>query len=156
MAVSVCGEGIGEGGRAAGHHAAERARVLPLPSPPCRARIRTAAHRLTRHNAPHTHRHAPHWKHPPPNHPTPTPPSRRLIQLELERLGLHTDYRRLQVDLLGDDHWRGVRSKYWRWPWYFLPVCSRRAAEGGDGGNGGGGGKGGNGAAGGAAAEAAV
>ena len=132
-------------GRAAGHHTAEHARVcLYLPLLPG-----AHPHRCT---SPHTTRTGT----PPPQTPNATPPGRRLIQLELERLGLHTDYRRLQVDLLGDDHWRGVRSKYWRWPWYFLPVCSRRAAEGGDGGNGGGGGKGGNGAAGGAAAEAAV
>jgi len=24
---------------------------------------------------------------------------------------------------MGDEVWHGIRNKYWRWPWYFLPVC---------------------------------
>ncbi|GBF88061.1 arginine N-methyltransferase [Raphidocelis subcapitata] len=55
----------------------------------------------------------------------------RLIQLELQRLGFSTEFRRLQVDTLGDDHWRDVRTRYWRWPWYFLPVCRLGGGGGG-------------------------
>jgi hypothetical protein len=58
-----------------------------------------------------------------------------LIQLELQRLGFATEYRRLKLADLGDETWAGVRSVYWKWPWYFLPVSVRQAAaEHGEGG----------------------
>ncbi len=38
-------------------------------------------------------------------------------------MGIKTDYRRMAVNELGDDVWRGIKNKYWKWPWYFLPVC---------------------------------
>jgi hypothetical protein len=74
--------------------------------------------------APNPLRHQPSTK-PPTNQPNRQPPNRpkRLIQLELQRMGIKTDYRRMAVNELGDDVWRGIKNKYWKWPWYFLPVC---------------------------------
>ena len=58
----------------------------------------------------------------------------RLIQLELEGLGISTAYKQQRVAELGDEVWQGVRNKYWHFPVYFLPVCRKSAAAaGGDG-----------------------
>ncbi|KAI8469903.1 MAG: S-adenosyl-L-methionine-dependent methyltransferase [Monoraphidium minutum] len=53
----------------------------------------------------------------------------RLIQLELQRLGVVTRYRRMAVDELGDDVWRGIKNKYWKWLFYFLPTCVLQIEE---------------------------
>lgn len=47
----------------------------------------------------------------------------RLVQLELQALGLATQYVPLKVDELGDEVWQGVRNKYWHFEQYFLPIC---------------------------------
>ena len=44
--------------------------------------------------------------------------------MELAELGLSTRYERLPVAELGDDVWQGVRSKYWSFPLYFMPVVT--------------------------------
>jgi hypothetical protein len=49
-----------------------------------------------------------------------------VVQVELAQLGLRTSFERLIVAELGDDTWQGVRSKYWSFPLYFLPVVTHR------------------------------
>jgi protein arginine N-methyltransferase 2 len=50
-----------------------------------------------------------------------------LIQVELEALGIKTAYNQQRVAELGDEVWQGVRNKYWHFPVYFLPVCTKVA-----------------------------
>lgn len=50
------------------------------------------------------------------------PPPTRVVQVELEALGLTTAYTQLHVAELGNDVWQGVRNKYWHFPVYFLPL----------------------------------
>ena len=57
-------------------------------------------------------------------------PKKTPKKVELGRLGLGTRFERLTVDTLGDDVWRGVRRKYWKFPFYFLPVVTWVAEEG--------------------------
>jgi hypothetical protein len=53
--------------------------------------------------------------------------TRRLVQVELARLGLRTSFQQLRVAELGDEVWQGVRNAYWRFPQYFLPLVVRDA-----------------------------
>ncbi len=54
------------------------------------------------------------------------------MQVELGGLGLETRFEQLAVAELGDNVWQGVRSRYWRFPCYFLPIV-KHASPTGDG-----------------------
>lgn len=55
----------------------------------------------------------------------------RLVQLELEALGLQVQYQPLKIAThLAPDVWEGVRNKYWHFEVYFLPSCTWIAETG--------------------------
>mmetsp|Transcript_1768 Transcript_1768/g.4461 ORF Transcript_1768/g.4461 Transcript_1768/m.4461 type:complete len:344 (+) Transcript_1768:49-1080(+) len=48
----------------------------------------------------------------------------RVAQLELETLGLTTSYERVAIkEAIDEEVWKGVKNKYWKLPFYFLPTC---------------------------------
>lgn len=53
----------------------------------------------------------------------------RVVQVELQSLGLSTQFEQLRVAELGDDVWQGVKNKYWHFPLYFLPIVTHAAGK---------------------------
>lgn len=58
----------------------------------------------------------------------------RIAQLELQRLGLDTQYHPLPIDAQASEIWEGVKNRYWHFTTYFLPVCTLTPSEGDTGG----------------------
>ena len=57
-------------------------------------------------------------------------PARRLAQVELAELGLSTRYEKLSLrEALNEEVWQGIKSKYWKFDHYFLPVCEMEETE---------------------------
>ncbi|KAI8908717.1 S-adenosyl-L-methionine-dependent methyltransferase [Powellomyces hirtus] len=47
-----------------------------------------------------------------------------LAEADLEEMGIHTTFKEVVMDDLGDETWKGIKRAYWSLPLYRLPVCT--------------------------------
>jgi type IV protein arginine methyltransferase len=57
--------------------------------------------------------------------------SNDVARLELRALGFEVSYEAMPVKVDDEEIWKGVKSRYWRLPVYFVPICILQENEGG-------------------------
>jgi protein arginine N-methyltransferase 2 len=57
--------------------------------------------------------------------------SNDVARLELGALGFEVSYEAMPMKVDDEEIWKGVKSRYWRLPVYFVPICILKENEGG-------------------------